>query len=145
MPLTTEVAPGLILGRLAELDDILEMRPDVLVPLARLEGDVWDRGFRGEILYCPVTDRGVLPDDVLDGLVESIMERLGSGKRVALFCIGGHGRTGYIGACVLYRLGHADPVAYLWKHYSVMAPESDAQFAAISRFCLRHPAGHGQQ
>ena len=60
-----EIIPGLILGGLRDLNDILKAKPDVLFPLDRLPGTVWDNGFRGEIVYYPITDMDVLPDDVL--------------------------------------------------------------------------------
>ena len=133
-----EVVPGLILGPLRELRTMLAMKPDVLAPLDHLPGHVWDLGFRGEILYYPVTDTWVLPDDVLEELVESLLERIRAGKRVALFCIGGHGRTGYVAACVLCRLGQNNPIGFLRQNYSLSAVESDEQERAVERFCLRH-------
>jgi len=133
-----EVVPGLILGGLDDLPDLLGMRPNVLVPLDRLPGSVWNFGFRGEILYCPITDRGILPDDVLDDLVEKIMSRLSTGKRVAIFCLGGLGRTGYVAACVLCRLGKETPVAFLRGNYRYLAVETKAQIEAVYRYCKRH-------
>ena len=120
-----EVVPGLILGSLRALNDILDRKPDVLFPLDRLPGWVWETGFRGEIVYYPITDYEALPDDVLDGLVAAVLERLKAGKRVAVFCIGGHGRTGYVAACVLYRLGQENPIAFLRQNYSPSAVESE--------------------
>ena len=84
----TEVYPGLIVGGLWMLEDILNMQPDVLVPLDRLLGWVWDSGFRGEIIYCPITDYSILPDDVLDKITDTIVERIKKGQRVAVFCLG---------------------------------------------------------
>ena len=138
-----EIVPGLILGGLRDLPAMLEEKPDVLAPLDRLPGSVWESGFRGEILYCPVTDMGVLPDDVLDGLVGEIAARLRSGKRVALFCAGGHGRTGYVAACVLSRLGQKNPIAILRQSYSPSAVETDAQAEAVFRFIRRHTHSGG--
>lgn len=138
-----EVFPGLILGGLNDLDDMLRMRPDALVPLDRLPGRVWQTGFRGEILYCPITDRQVLPDDVLDRLVGQIVSRIRGGKRLAVFCLGGHGRTGYVAACALFALGVAEPMPFLWKNYSASAVETDLQVAAVLRFCDRFTLGDG--
>ena len=132
-----EIVPGLILGSLRGLRKILSMKPDVLVPLDRLPGWVWDEGFRGEVLYYPVTDYGTLPDDVLETLVGAILERLQAGKRVAVFCVGGHGRTGYIAACVLSQLGQENPIAFLRRNYSPAAVESEEQEQAIVRFLRR--------
>ena len=132
-----EIYPGLILGGIADLDAMLGMKPDALAPLDRLPGRVWQTGFRGEILYYPITDRDVLPDDVLEQLVAAIVERVRAGKRVALFCLGGHGRTGYVAACALHSLGVAEPLAFLRQRYSPGAVETDAQEAAVLRFIER--------
>ncbi len=134
----TEIVPGLILGGIADLDAMLAMKPDALVPLDRLPGRVWQTGFRGEVLYYPITDRDVLPDDVLDALVGQIVRRVRDGMRVALFCLGGHGRTGYVAACALYRLGVKEPLPFLWDRYSPAAVETDTQEAAVLRYCRRH-------
>ena len=129
-----EVVPGLILGSLRALNDILDRKPDVLFPLDRLPGWVWETGFRGEIVYYPITDYEALPDDVLDGLVAAVLERLQAGKQVAVFCIGGHGRTGYVAACILYRLGQENPIAFLRQNYSPSAVESEEQELSVERF-----------
>ena len=133
-----EVVPGLILGGIRDLDDILEMKPDVLVPLEWLPGKIWDKGFRGEILYYPIIDYGILPDDVLEKLVGEVLERLSAGKRVAVFCVGGHGRTGYVASCVLFCLGKKDPISFLRKNYNYSAEESVDQEWAVNLFRRRH-------
>ena len=133
-----EVYPGLILGGIADLEAMLGMGCDVLAPLDRLPGSLWRTGFRGEILYYPITDRDVLPDDVLEELVRRVVERVEAGRRVALFCHGGYGRTGYVAACALYRLGVAQPLTFLWHNYSPRAVETDVQEAAVLRFLQRH-------
>ena len=136
-----EIVPGLILGSLRALNAILEQKPDVLVPLDRLPGWVWETGFRGEILYFPITDYEILPDDVLETLVRELLDRLLAGKRTAVFCVGGHGRTGYIAACLLHRLGQENPIGFLRKHYSASAVESEEQEDAVYRYCRRHSPG----
>ena len=132
-----EPAPGLILGGLRDLPEMLDAEPDALFPLDRLPGTVWDSGFRGEVVYYPITDMGVLPDDVLDELVDAILARLRAAKRVAVFCAGGHGRTGYVAACVLFRLGQENPIAFLRRNYSMSAVETDAQAEAAFRYIHR--------
>jgi len=136
-----EILSGLLLGGLRDLNEILAAEPDVLVPLDRLPGTVWDTGFRGEVLYYPITDMGVLPDDVLDALVDAILARLRDGKRVAFFCAGGHGRTCYVASCVLHRLGQDNPIAFLRRNYSMSAVETDVQAEAVFRFIRRHGRG----
>ena len=136
--IANEVIPCLMLGGLNELDFILRWRPDVLVPLERLPGLVWETGFRGEILYYPITDFGILPRDVLEKLVNDVADRIGAGKRVAIFCSGGRGRTGYVAACVLFRLGKTkDPVTFLRQNYSLGAVETDEQIHEVEWFCQR--------
>ena len=73
----TEIYPGLILGGVRDVEEIVRLGAQVLVPLDFLRGEVWETGFRGEILYYPVPDGGVLPDDVLESLVEDVLGRLG--------------------------------------------------------------------
>lgn len=133
-----EIYPGLILGGINDLDAMLRMRPDALVPLDRLPGRVWQTGFRGEILYYPITDGEVLPDDVLDQLIAAIVDRIRADRRVAVFCLGGHGRTGYVATCALFMLGVVEPMPFLWERYSAAAVETELQMAAVSRFCRRH-------
>ena len=133
-----EIVPGLMLGGLNELDFMLRWKPDVLVPLDHLPGDVWATGFRGEILYYPLIDFGVFPRDVLEKLVAEVVERLRIGKRVAMFCVGGHGRTGYTAACVLFQLGKTkDPITFLRQNYSLTAVETNEQEQEVKWFCLR--------
>ena len=126
-----EIIPGLILGSVNDVEQMVEMGADVLVPLAYLDSDVWNTDFRGEILYCPIKDRGVLPFDVLRLLVNRILVRLDNEKKVALFCAGGHGRTGYVAGCVLVNKGIKDPIGFLRKEYSPHAIETDAQAEEI--------------
>ena len=126
-----EIIPGLILGSVSDVEQMVEMGADVLVPLAYLDSDVWNTDFRGEILYCPIKDRGVLPFDVLRLLVNRILVRLDNEKKVALFCAGGHGRTGYVAGCVLANKGIKDPIGFLRKEYSPHAVETDAQAEEI--------------
>ena len=133
-----EIVPGLILGSLRALKAILDLKPDVLCPLDRLPGYVWETGFRGEVEYYPIIDYCALPEDVLEKLVSSVLKHLRAGRRVALFCVGGHGRTGYVASCVLYRLGKENPVLFLRQNYSPSAVESEEQELAIEKYCRRH-------
>lgn len=109
---------------------------DVLVPLNELGGNVWDDGWRGEILYYPVKDYGALPKDVLDEAVKKICERLKAGKKVGVFCFGGHGRTGYVASCVIGAMMPSieDPILYLRTIYCQEAVESQAQVTSIAKY-----------
>lgn len=133
-----EIFPGLIVGGVWMLDDMLKMNPDVLVPLDFLQGWIWKTGFRGEIIYCPITDYSILPDDVLDKLTFTIAERIKNGQRAAVFCVGGHGRTGYVASCVLHLLGVKNPVAFLRENYHRKSVETAEQYEAVKRFIDRH-------
>ena len=130
-----EIVPGLMLGGIRDLQAILDWKPDVLFPLDRLPGYVWETGFRGEVVYYPITDYGVLPADVLEKLVDTVVERLHAGKRAAVFCVGGHGRTGYVAACILHRIGIRNPIDFLRRNYSFSAVESEEQELEVERFC----------
>ena len=137
----TEIVPGVILGGLRDLDDMLAMKPDVLVPLDRLPGYIWEDGYRGEILYMPIVDQSILPESVLEFFIDQLLERICEKRRIAIFCIGGHGRTGYIASCLLYRLGIRDPITYIRKNYSMKAVETDEQEDAVQAYCREHQPG----
>ena len=85
-----EIIPGLLLGSVNDVDDMVRAGADVLVPLAFMHGSIWNTGFRGEIIYCPITDMSVLPDDVLYLLVEMISRRLDSCKKVTCHVLAEH-------------------------------------------------------
>jgi len=108
------------------------IRVDTLVPLLSLNTAVWDSEFCGEILYCPIKDYGTLDNDILDALVSKILDRLSHGKKVGLFCMGGHGRTGYVASVVLGKLGYEDPIQFLRENYCRKAVESNAQIRHIA-------------
>lgn len=105
---------------------------DTLVPLLDLDIPVWNSKYRGEILYCPIDDYRTLPTDVLHDLVSEILDRLNRGNKVGLFCMGGHGRTGYVASVVLGKLGYEDPIGYLRTKYCQKAVESNAQIEHIA-------------
>lgn len=107
---------------------------DVLVPLAFLDGDIWDVGFVGEILYYPIMDFGTLPEKILKRLISQVIEKLNDNKKVAIFCAGGHGRTGYVASCILHDLGIKDPIGFLRTNYCEKAVENNRQIKAISRY-----------
>ena len=125
-----EVLQNLFCGSEGEAFD---MRVDTLVPLNRLDAAIWDSGFRGEILYYPIEDYGVLPDDVLSNLTSKILERINHGNKVGLFCMGGHGRTGYVASVVLGKLGYEDPIQFLRSKYCRKAVESHAQVRHVAK------------
>ena len=128
-----EVIDNLLCGSMREVDAMITSnRIDTLVPLESLDAKVWNLGFRGEILYYPILDFGNLPTDVLEELVSRVLLRLRQKKRVGIFCFGGHGRTGYVTAVILGKLGIDDPIRFLRKHYCEKAIESNAQIEHIA-------------
>lgn len=127
-----EVVPHLFLGNRREVLKMPKAGVDTIVSLYSLDGDIWETGFRGEIIYCPIDDYSVLPDDVADGLANKIIDRLASGHVVGISCFGGHGRTGYVAAIVLGKMGYADPIEYVREHYCEEAIESNIQIMHIA-------------
>lgn len=129
-----EVYPNLYLGSLAESSQMAEFC-DILVPLAECYGSIWDKGFRGEIWYYPIRDYSVLPDDVATQAVTKIVSALENKKKVGIFCLGGHGRTGYLACLVLGALDYADPIRYVRENYCKLAVESNSQIKQIAEKC----------
>ena len=128
-----EVIDNLFCGSMREADAMVTSnRVDTLVPLESLDAKVWDLGFRGEILYYPIPDFGILPTDVLEELVSKVLFRLRQKKRIGIFCFEGHGRTGYVAAVILGKLGVEDPIRFLRKHYCEKAIESNVQVQHIA-------------
>jgi hypothetical protein len=62
---------------------------------------------------------------------------LSQGKRVAIFCIGGHGRTGYFASLVLGKLGIDDPIAHIREKHCKKAVEDQSQVEHIADFLNR--------
>lgn len=127
----TEIYPNLFIGSYSDWGQMVkDKKVDVLIPLSRLDGDVW-RYFRGEILYYPIKDYGILPKDVLNDLINKIIQNLKKKKKIGIFCEGGHGRTGYVTAMFLVKIGYKDPIAYVRSHYCNKAIESNQQIKDI--------------
>lgn len=128
-----EVIQNLFCGSLDEsIEMVASARVNTLVPLESLSAKIWDLGFRGEILYYPIYDFEVLPTDVLEELVSKVLLCLDKGKKVGIFCQGGHGRTGYVASVILGKLGIEDPIRFLRKHYCKKAVESNIQIEHIA-------------
>lgn len=128
---SVEIYPGLWVGGLC---DSYDMYPfvDVLVPLDTLGGDVWDHHWRGEIYYVPIKDFSVLPRDVAQNRAQAVVDFIKSGKSVGIFCIGGHGRTGYFASLVLGLLGVADPIKLLRENYCSEVLETKEQISEVA-------------
>lgn len=130
----TEIFENLFIGGYSQMKEMIYKGVNCFFPLDSVDGIIWDYGWRGEIHYYPILDFETLPEDVLDKCVTEIIECLIDGKKVGIFCLGGHGRTGYIAACVLGKLGIKDPIEYLRKYYCSKAIESNAQVVQISEY-----------
>lgn len=127
------VYKNLFLGKLTDVSRMKAKGVNVLVPLDSLYGSVWDNEWHGEILYYPMPDFSVMPDDITSDLVARVITRLKNGQKVGIFCIGGRGRTGTIAAILLGKLGYEDPILYLRKHYNAEIIESHVQLRQVAR------------
>lgn len=129
----TEVHPGLwVCGKYDYSDLIKDNKVDVLVPLDSVFGHVWEKGFRGDIFYIPIPDFKTIPKEIVVPKAKEVIKLLEEGKRVVIFCIGGHGRTGYFASIVLGILGVLDPIKLLRAEYCSHAVESREQLEAIA-------------
>lgn len=122
----------LMVGSKLDLTEDTLSKIDVIVSLSSLNGKIWDKGYRKDIIYFPITDFDILPIDAESLLVKKIMICIEEKKMVAICCDGGHGRTGYIASLVLHELGIKDPIEYLRAKYCENAVESLEQLEAIA-------------
>lgn len=134
----TEIYPNFYLCNINQVKQMVrEYGVDVLVPLDHVDGYIWDL-FDGEIHYWPIEDMDVLPTNILNRAVKDIITCLKKGKKVGMFCIGGHGRTGYLAACVLGKLNISDPIQHIHDKYCNKAIEVYIQYKHISEY-LNNP------
>lgn len=77
--------------------------------------------------------------------LKSVQDRARSGQRVEIGCVGGHGRTGTVLACLAILSDHppADAVAWVRDHYCEHAVETPEQVALIDRL-HQTPLGIGE-
>lgn len=134
----TMVYANLWLGSGSSAIEMVRRGVDVLVPMAELAGSIWDNGFRGRILYYPCRDYYALPQDVLVRAVDEIITALKEGHKVGIFCVGGHGRTGYLASAVLGKLlPDQDPIELVRRIYCSKAVESLDQIESLAEFLGR--------
>jgi len=90
----------------------------------------------GDVYAIPITDYSILPMDVLEIKVEQVVSWLKAGNKVGMFCIGGHGRTGYFASCVLgkWHPEILDPIVYIRENYCKKVVESTGQIDQIAEF-----------
>ena len=67
-------------------------------------------------------------------VLERVIDALLDGKRVYVGCMGGWGRTGLFLAILAKAAGHEDPVAYVRKHYTPRAVETEEQQDYVRAF-----------
>ena len=133
----TEIFPNFWLGNINQSWDMAKQGIEVLFPLDHVDGRIWNT-FNGEIHYYPIEDMSILPTNILDRVVNDIISCLRKRKKVGVFCLGGHGRTGYIAACVLGKLGIDDPIQHIHDKYCNKAIEVYIQYKHISEY-LNNP------
>lgn len=137
----TEIIPYLFLGSQLQFNKAIKDKKqiDVAVALDSVSPEIWNSTSpeKLEIIYFPIHDFGTAKTAHLRWLVDKIIEKIQEEKKVFLFCIGGHGRTGYVASCVLAALGIKDPIGFLKKHYCENTVESYGQAESIADFMLK--------
>lgn len=111
---------------------------DMLVPLMKVP-ESWreTETFHPAAFKChPLEDFGGVSDDWPE-FVQEIIAELERGKRILVFCIGSHGRTGTLLASLISVLEPdvEDPIAEARKRHCVKAVETNLQGQAV--FALR--------
>lgn len=134
----TEIYPNLFLGGREQIIDAIinGKKFDVLVPLDSLDPVIWKymNPYEIEIFFFPCPDYGTLNEECLNYLVKHILKFIKKGKKTALFCLGGHGRTGYIAACVLGKLGIKNPVDVIRNNYCQHTIETYEQMLEVQEY-----------
>lgn len=136
----TQVYPNFFLcsGSYSHVNELITKHSvDCLVPLSGIHTDIWRGGWSGDVLYIPILDFGVLPQNILDRYVKKVLCMLDEGLKVGMFCGAGHGRTGYFASCVLGKIDserYNDPIASLRAEYCRLAVETNEQVDSISKY-----------
>jgi len=130
----TEIYPRIFVGKALDIDSRFLTNVDVLIPLDSVDGRIWSSGWRGDLFYMPIEDFSTLPADVQDWAVNETLDIYQSGKSIAIFCTGGHGRTGYFTSLILGKLGVEDPIDLLRTNYCEKAVECNSQVDAIAKY-----------
>lgn len=90
-----------------------------------------------EFLSFPVEDRSVPAKlDTFDTLLNNLKQRLGNGKRVAVHCRAGIGRSAIIVACLLMRNGFSSKAAFLAieKARGLSVPDTEEQRRWVEQY-----------
>lgn len=134
----TEIYHNLFLGGKEQIINAIVngQKFDILVPLDSLDPIIWDycNPYKTKIFFFPCPDYGTLNKECLNYLVTNVIRFLKNRKKVALFCLGGHGRTGYISACILGKLGVKHPVEVIRSKYCKHTIETYDQMLEVQEY-----------
>ncbi len=123
-----EVSAVVCLVEVSELVDY----PDYLRRITQGEGD--------QLTWCPIPDTGVPKYRAALELVDSVVERLRSGRSVIIHCSAGISRSGMIAASVLARLGTPVPEALEGvRRCHGAGPEPGPQLELVERIAAEQP------
>ncbi len=100
----------------------------------------WDPPWPSALVDWP--DFGLpVDEEAFDAALDDLIARARAGDRVAIGCLGGHGRTGTFLGCMALRLGLADdPVDWVRSVYCPDAIETEAQAAFVRQRSTDQPA-----
>lgn len=130
----TEIYPGIFLSGAYDVPAMIDMGIEVFAALSPMP-EVENGSYR--VVECRIRDMDVAGEEELDELLSILLEEHRAGKRIGIFCSGGHGRTGYVAACLLASLGIEEPVGYIHRNYCINAIESREQYAAVEWYVRR--------
>ncbi|KKR48751.1 MAG: hypothetical protein UT86_C0003G0080 [Candidatus Magasanikbacteria bacterium GW2011_GWC2_40_17] len=112
---------------------------DVLIPLDDTRAIRLELGQTVQVLGCPWPDFSPPPDGFEEFLLDKVIPLLQAGKKVMVYCIGSHGRTGTFLASLIALLENReqtpDPISAARKRHCHKSVETLEQAEAI--FALR--------
>lgn len=99
---------------------------------------------RGDIIHFPITDQTIPPNDAaFKNLVNFVVNQVKAKRKILIHCMGGHGRSGTLAACMLKSMGYStdNALAQVRKMHlkrSFLAtfptPSTDQQVEYVKRF-----------
>ncbi len=88
--------------------------------------------------HMPIEDFHVPEDQAaVEAALKGVFTELLRGRPVYVGCAGGWGRTGLMLSLIAKVAGELDPVAYVRRHYTPRAVETDAQHRYVQEFDAR--------
>jgi hypothetical protein len=94
-------------------------------------------GIDQTIVYFPIVDQYTPDKELLNGLLKYLNYEITyqGNKRIHMQCMGGHGRTGLVLACLIHKiLDEQNPVKWVKENYCIKAVESNRQYQFIADF-----------